>query len=428
MKKSITSLLSIGLIVLFSGCQQEVGTPEKPKVDNSLPMVPKDSIKFIPDINAVALEWEKIDIPRAKGYYIIRADMQEDGKFRRVAKVENKLTTHYLDKDLMANSKYGYKIALYTKKGFESRASDTVIVSTLANFDSVSLIESISDLPRQIKILWRPHTNPRVSEYILERTSPTEAKWEKIATIENRLNVEYIDGDLGDNEIYMYRIRAVTFDGIVSNFSKVTSATTKPLPGQITKLEATTELPKKIQLSWGKSETPDVVSYNIYRSSSATGSFSKIATAPVEHNRFDDTISEDGAIYFYKITTVDKDELESKKEEMKPVMGATLSKPKMPRITLAMIEGNKMVLNWVATDDRTVSYNIYKVSKENWMKSNEILIPNVTGLRFEDPDVVRGVEYGYSLQAVDKHGLVSEVTDKSTLLLPKIPAPKGQEN
>lgn len=426
MRKSITSILSVGLIVLFSGCQQTISTPAKPKIDATLPVVETNFIKHIPDINAIALEWKKIDIPQAAGYYIIRADMQEDGKFKRVASIDNKFVTHYLDKDLNANSKYGYKIALFTQRGFESRASDALIVSTLPNFESVSLIESISNLPRQIKILWRPHSNSRVSEYIIERTSPTKAKWEKLATIENRLNVEYIDEKLDDNQIFMYRIRAVTFDGIVSNFSAITSATTKPLPGQIKELVATTELPKKIQLAWGKSATKDVVAYNIYRATSATGSYSKIYTARANDNRFDDVISEDGKIYFYKITTVDKDNLESEIKEVTPVMGSTLSKPRMPQMTLAMIEGNKMILNWVSRDDRTVSYNIYKISSESWVNSKEILIPNVTGVRFEDPDVVRGVEYAYRLQAIDKHGLLSETTDKSTLMLPKIVEVKGQ--
>ena len=193
MKKSITSILSVGLIVLISGCQKDINTPIKPKIDESLPMVESSSIKHIPDITAIALEWKKIDIPRASGYYIIRANMQTDGKFKRVATIDNKLATHYLDRNLKANSKYGYKISLTTKKGFESRSSDTVIVSTLPNFESVSLIESISDLPRQIKVLWRPHSSARVAKYIIERTSPTQAKWQKIATIDNRLNAEYID-------------------------------------------------------------------------------------------------------------------------------------------------------------------------------------------------------------------------------------------
>jgi fibronectin type 3 domain-containing protein len=425
MRKSITSILSIGLVIVISGCQQNLITPDKPKIDVTLPMVETASIKSISDITSIALEWKKIDIPNAAGYYIIRADMQEDGKFKRIATVKNKFITHFLDQNLLANSKYGYKIALLTNKGFESQASDTVIASTLPNLESVSLIESISDLPRQIKILWRPHTSPRIAEYVIEKTSITQAKWKKIATIENRLNVEYIDENLGDNEIFMYRISAITFDGIVSNFSQITSATTKSLPGQIKQLAATTELPKKIQLSWSKSETPDVISYYIYRASSASGSYSKIYKARLDDNRFDDMISEDGKIYFYKITTLDKDNLESKVSEVIPVMGSTLSKPKMPKITLAMIEGNKMVLNWLALDDRTVSYNIYKISKDNWITSKEILIPNVTGLRFEDTDVVRGVEYGYKLQAIDKNGLLSETTNKSTLMLPKIVKVKG---
>jgi len=420
MKKSMLHILLISSVILISGCQKNLNISEKPRIDESLPTIETSSIKHIPDINAIALEWKKIDIARASGYYIIRADMQTDGKFKRIATIKNKLTTHYLDKDLQANSKYGYKIALTTHKGFESKTSETFIVSTLPNFESVSLIEAISGLARQIKILWRPHSNPRVAEYILERTSPRDSKWKKIATIENRLNVEYIDDDLDDTEVFMYRIKSVTFDGLISNVSAITSATTKSLPDQIDTFGATKELPRKIQLSWGQSKTPDVVSFNIYRASSPTGSYSKIAEAPVSHNRYDDIVNEDGKIYFYKITTVDKDQLESEKDNIVPVMGSTLEKPSMPQITLAMIEGNKMILNWISRDDRTMSYNIYKISKDNWVASKEILIPNVTGLRFEDTDVTRGVEYGYRLQAVDQYGLLSDTTDKSTLMLPKI--------
>jgi len=420
MRRSITSILSIGLVVLFSGCQQDITTPTKPKIDESLPVVELSSIRHIPDITAIALEWGKIDIPRASGYYIIRANMQTDGKFKRVAEVENKFATHFLDKNLSANSKYAYKISLVTKNNFESRASDTVVVSTLPNFESVSLIEAISDLPRQIKVLWRPHSNPRVEKYIIERTSPSASKWKEIATVESRLNAEYIDLDLKDNEIFMYRIKAVTFDGIVSNISKIASATTKALPRQIGQLEATRDLPRKIQLSWNKADVKDLYYYNIYRSTTPTGSYKKIVKVHNDHNRYDNLVNEDGKIYFYKITTVDKDELESEKDDIVPVMGSTLAKPQMPQITLAMIEGNKMILNWISNDDRTVSYNIYKTSKENWVSTNETLIPNVSGLRFEDPDVVRGIEYGYRLQAVDSNGLLSDTTDKSTLMLPKI--------
>lgn len=421
MKKLIKILLLAGLVLLISGCEKQLDKPKKPKIDQSLPIVDSKSIRMIPDINAIALEWKYIDIAGAEGYYIIRSDMQQGGKFKRVAKVKNKYTTHHLDKKLVPNSKYAYKIAMFTDKGFESIPSKVVQVSTLPNLESVSMIQTISDLPRQIKILWRPHSNPRVEKYLIQRASPTESKWKTIKTVKDRYNVEYIDEDLGDNETYLYRVKVRTFDKITSNPSKISSATTKPLPGQISSLQATKDLPKKIQLSWGKSPTKDVVLYNIYRSSSVNGSFKKIAKAPVSHNRFDDIITEDGKIYFYKITTVDKDTLESKKSEVTPVMGTTLPKPRTPQITLSQIQGNKVILNWISTDDRTVSYNIYKTAKMGWNSSKEKLIPNINALRYEDHDVVRGVEYNYRLQAVDMHGLVSDMTEAVSNKLPKLP-------
>jgi len=131
-------------------------------------------------------------------------------------------------------------------------------------------------------------------------------------------------------------------------------------------------------------------------------------------------IEEDGKIYFYKITSVDKDGLESKKEELTPTMGSTLAKPATPKVTLAQIQGNKLILNWQSGDSRTVSYNIYKKSKTGWMTSKTVMIPNVTGLRYEDHDVVRGVEYTYSIEAVDEYGLLSPRSEEVASKLPKI--------
>ena len=421
MKRLTTSLLLLGSIAIFSGCEQNLDVAQKPKIDLNLPVVDFSSIKSISTINSIAIEWKSISSAGVDGYHIYRSNMQLDGtQFKRIATLKNKYITHYLDTDLDPNSKYSYTISMVSSTGIESAPSEAVIVSTLPNFDSVSLIQSISNLPRQIKILWRPHGSPAVSKYIIEKTSPTTSKWSELAEIEHRYNIEYIDEKLGDNETYSYRIKAVTFDDIISNSSKITTATTKPLPNQIDGFTCTRDLPRTIQITWGKSSTKDVVSYNIYRSSSFDGSFNKIAKAPEIHDRFDNHIAEDGKIYFYKITTTDKDGLESKIDEVSPVMGSTLSKPKIPKVTLAQIQGNKIILNWENADDRAVSYNIFKSEKNGWNSKNEKIIPNIEGLRFEDPDVVRGIEYSYSIQAVDKHGLLSKKTEELSSKLPKL--------
>lgn len=421
MKTLTTSLFLIGSIALFSGCQQNLDKPLQPKIDKNLPMVQTNSIRSISGIDFIALEWKGIDSQEALGYNIYRSDMQKDSKkFKRIASLKNKYITHYLDKGLEANNKYSYSISLISKDNVESTPSESTILSTLPNFKSISLLDTRSNLPRQIKILWRPHEDASVSGYIIERNTPTASKWEKLVELKDRYNIEYIDTGLGDNETYSYRIKAIKFNGIVSNPSDVSRATTKSLPSQISTLKATNNLPRKIQISWGESQTEDVVRYNIYSSVRVDGSFQKIAQAPIGHNRFDNNIAQDGATFFYKITTVDKDGLESNIDDVKAVMGSTLSKPKMPKITLAQIQDNKIILNWEDSDKRAIKYNIYKSVNNSWADKELKVIKNLTGLRFEDKDVLRGVEYRYSIQAIDKYGILSEKTAELSSMLPKL--------
>lgn len=425
-KKYAAMSLLAGSIVLFSGCNPQPETPTERKINQALPAVESSSVLFLSDYTSVALEWKAVKEPEIQGYYIYRSNMNLDGtKMRRVKEVHNKYSNHYLDKDLEPNMKYAYRITTFNDKNEESTETEPVLVQTLPLFESVSLLEAISNLPRQIKIQWRPHTDPRISHYLLETSDPQNPKWRQFKKVEGRYNAEYIQDDLGDNEVHMYRIKAVTFDGIVSKPSEMVTATTKPLPDQVVSLTASNDIPKKIRLSWGKSPTVDVISYNIYRASSVDGSYAKLGTAPVEHNIFEDMIDEDGKAYFYKLTTVDKDGLESNVKDAQPKMGQTLAKPAMPIISLALQQDGKVILNWKAGDDRAISYNIYKEKVESWSSSEKLVIPNVEGLRFEDMEVQRGVKYKYSIQAVDQYGLVSQRTKESTIMLPAI-APEAQ--
>ena len=89
-------------------------------------------------------------------------------------------------------------------------------------------------------------------------------------------------------------------------------------------------------------------------------------------------------------------------------------------MTLAQIQGEKAILNWQAGDNRTISYIIHKKIKEDLFNFKYETFSNITDLRFEDQDIIRGVEYTYTLQAVDEFGILSEKTSETTLILPKL--------
>ncbi|MCP4971693.1 MAG: hypothetical protein GY932_13995, partial [Arcobacter sp.] len=177
----LTSLAA--LILLISGCsyKDNLTKVKVPKVDQTLEVVDSSSIRTISDINAIGFEWRKVDDPRVVGYNFYRANMKKDGsKLTLIDTIENKYTTHYVDEDLEPNTKYVYKISSATESEVESRTTNNYAVSTLPRMEGVSFIQAISNLPRQIKIVWRPHSNERINSYIIQRSNPKTAKWEEI--------------------------------------------------------------------------------------------------------------------------------------------------------------------------------------------------------------------------------------------------------
>lgn len=363
------------LILLVSGCtnQANLSKPKVPKIDETLEVVDSSSIRSIADMNAIAFEWRKVDDPRVIGYHFYRANMQKDGtKLKLIDTIENRYTTHFVDEKVEPNTKYVYKISAATDAEEESRTTNDYVVSTLPRFEGVSFIQAISNLPRQIKIIWRPHSNERVEQYKIERSTPETSEWRKIASVEGRLQAEYIDLDLDDNVIYNYRVIAQTFDDIDSQASAIVKAQTKPLPEGILDLKVTNDLPRKIALTWQASESSDVIKYNIYRSTNANSFFDKIKVLDAQTLNFEDFINEDGKVYFYKVSSMDKDGLESDLN-INSVMGATLSKLNKPIITLAQIQGEKAILNWQPGDKRAVSYTIHKTIKENFFLNLKLL-------------------------------------------------------
>lgn len=399
-------------MIILTGCGLQPNLAQKVKIDQRLPTIQK--VRAISDIRSVALEWTPFYVQTVDGYYIYRSTNRRE--YQRIAEVTNKFSTHFLDKKLKPATKYYYYITTFNKQGFQSRPSPIIEVQTKPVPPAVPFIAAVDHLPRQIKVLWRPHPNQRVNKYLLYRSMPENEKWRHIATVKGRLQAEYIDKGLKDDHIYYYKIVAQTFDGINAKESKVVKASTKPLPIIVRGLQATKNLPKKIIVQWLPNPEKDIVVYKVYKSIFEIGPY--ISVAKTKGTKYIDLIDEDGIKRYYKVTAVDKDGLESFKQDV-PVVGQTLPKPLPPVINQKLFDGKTIQFTWESPDKRAIKYEIVKVVKRGFLSSDEIKFTNVTKTYFTDSALLPGVTYIYTIYAIDKYGLKSKPSQEIKIEVPE---------
>jgi len=404
---TLSTFCAASLLVL-SGCSGAAPKPKEEVVtDSTLPMVTLTKNGTFVDMKAIAFEWKSITDPRVKGIYIYKKNPSKEdagSELEYYKTIPSRFTTHYVDTNIVPDAKYSYAFKTFSKdaQGVQSRV---IVLNSLPVLESVSWIHSTTDMPRCAKIIWRPHSNQKVKSYIVERKTLEDEKWEKIANINGRLNAEFIDLDLNDNFVYNYRVRVHTYDNIISSPSQIVKVITKALPKGITKITTTKNLPKKIKVDWEKSTAKDFGLYYVYRSQSVDGSYDLVAT--LHNNKFEDKIDEDGKSYFYRVSVMDKDGLESKHKKLS-IQGMTLPKPETPDVVKANEVGKNIEITWSSVDSRIKTFTVTKTHKKSWVDKTTEDFEGIKGNKFVDREVLADSEYTYIVYGVDKHGIKSE--------------------
>ncbi|MFT7860848.1 MAG: hypothetical protein ABXS93_07910 [Sulfurimonas sp.] len=414
---SLSTLLTASLLT-FSACTGVQPSPEeKQAVDETLPVVSLTKNGVISDMTSIAFEWQSIRDPRVEGITVYRTfPKSEDAKdMQYYETIPSRFKTHYVDDGVEPGTVYSYSFKVHSKDS-EGRLSQVYKVNTKPVLQSVSWIHSITGLPRSAKIIWRPHSNQRVQKYIIERKTLEDTEWEEIDTINDRLNAEYLDTELKDNYVYKYRIRVQTFDGIVSTPSQIVKVVTKPLPKSVTDIRVSKALPKAIQIDWEATKQKDFYRYYLYRADSVDGSYELIAK--LHNNTFTDKIDEDGARYFYRVSVVDKDGLESEHEK-RTVMGMTLPKPNAPAVFKAELVGAHIELNWSKVDPRTRSYIIVKEAQKGWFESVRDEFRDLHSTSFVDNSIEADTTYTYTIYSLDQNKILSEASEPAVVVIPE---------
>jgi len=431
MKLWILSSSLTALLLILSSCSGVSPSPtEEAKIDSSLPnIVLTKHGKFV-GMKSIAFEWKSLEDSRVKGIYVYKqlpTTKEKVGELKYYTTIESRFKTHYVDTNVKPDTRYTYSFKTFSQDA-EGVMSKSIVVNTLPVLESVSWIDKITGLPRVAKIIWRPHSNDKVKSYIIERKTLEDEKWQKIETIHGRLNAEFVDEDLKDNYVYMYRVRVVTFDNIVSTPSKIVKVVTKALPLSVSGIKATTSLAKEIKITWNKSTQEDFTRYYLYKSTKIDGRYELVAK--LHNNKFTDKVDEDGKTFFYRVSVVDVDGLESINDK-DSIQGMTLSKPNAPAIVEAKLIDKIVELHWSKTDVRSKEYIVLRKHKKGWFNGDSEEFTGIKSTTFIDKRIEANSTYSYTVFAVDSNGIKSEASSVAVVVTPEsteiVHAPEVEE-
>ena len=182
------------------------------KTDLNLPTI--KNVKTVVDKTSVGFEWPAVTDKRVEGIDVYRAVERAGAtpKMTKIATIGNRYATHFVDTSIQPDTAYLYTFRTFGVL-FGSATGEVVHVKTAPPLPAVKLAKVYQPDSGVVKLLWVPHSDPRVVEYLIGRRLEGK-EWKYLATVKGRLSPEYVDMSPARGRRYDYRILARTADGI----------------------------------------------------------------------------------------------------------------------------------------------------------------------------------------------------------------------
>lgn len=257
----------------------------------------------------VKIIWNPHQDTRVIGYVIEKK--KPNGQWSELANINSRLLVEYLDTGLEDNTSYEYRVFAYNTNKTYSLPSKSVKATTKPKPTPITNFTATTNIPKQITLKWDLHPNPEITQYNLFRSNFESSFFSKLATLPNNTNT-YQDAIKDDGKQYYYKITATDKDGIESLEVGPIMGMTLGIPSTPVITYAQIEGDSAV-LRWTPQDDR-ATEYIVYKKDSRffgeTLRYNKVLTP-----EFIDREVIPGEKYYYRVSAVDANGLESKQTQ-----------------------------------------------------------------------------------------------------------------
>lgn len=227
--------------------------------------------------------------------------------------------------------------------------------------------------------------------YQIYRSENEKSGFKKVATVKGGSAITYTDGSLTAGKKYYYKVRA--YSGSTPGKNSAVMGASPLAAGKITSVRS--DGSGQLTVKWGA--VLDAAGYQVYRSTSKDGKYTKVADVKSTVLTYTDTGLKKGTTYYYKVRAkAVQNGKTGYGSSSEPVSGWSIAATAITEVTSQ--SNGKLLVKWKAVKN-TYRYQVYRSTSKNGTYTR---VAVVSGTSYEDGNIKTNQKYYYKIRTVNR--------------------------